>query len=194
MPLRQHFHSFLLGPPIGGVVYKRFGFRGVCIFGIIGAVIDLVARLIVIERKDALEWGFDPQSVILPETPENNLSSTDIQEEDTPGPPQEEAKEGTSTAIEEHNRQASIRSREVAGPQASNEKETVTGVTATTPQLSLFAVLIKLFKSSRAMATVVCFFVHGCGTSSSTTRLSYPTKIVILERLPPHLSPHSLFT
>ncbi|KAK7026072.1 hypothetical protein VNI00_015718 [Paramarasmius palmivorus] len=147
--------GFLLGPPLGGALYERFGFRGVCIFGIIGAVIDLVARLIVIERKDALEWGFDPQSVILPETPESNLSSTDVQEEDTPRPPQE----GSSTAIEEHDRRASIRSRE--GPQAINEKETITGDAAATPQLSLVAVLIKLLKSSRAMATVVCFFVYG---------------------------------
>jgi MFS transporter, DHA1 family, solute carrier family 18 (vesicular amine transporter), member 1/2 len=52
--------SLLLGPPIGGALYPRFGFRAPFVFGIIAAVIDLIGRLLVIERKDALHYGFDP--------------------------------------------------------------------------------------------------------------------------------------
>lgn len=52
----------LAAPPIGGVLYGRFGFRAPFIFGIIFAAIDLLGRLLLIERKDALKWGHDPWS------------------------------------------------------------------------------------------------------------------------------------
>ncbi|ESK93471.1 mfs amine [Moniliophthora roreri MCA 2997] len=154
--------GFLLGPPVGGAIYDHFGFRGVCIFGICGAVIDLIARFVVIERKHALEWGFDPQSVILPENPENNLSSTDVQE-DEDIPRSQEPKEGDTTATEERDRRASIRSREVAeNARVPNEEEKASsGDGFVAPELSLLAVVIKLLKSSRAMATVACLFVYG---------------------------------
>lgn len=50
----------LAAPPISGVLYERFGFRAPFIFGIIVTAVDLVLRLLVIERKDALKWGHDP--------------------------------------------------------------------------------------------------------------------------------------
>ncbi|KAJ8085084.1 hypothetical protein PM082_003866 [Marasmius tenuissimus] len=53
--------GFLIGPPVGGALYQRFGFRGTCIFGVAAAVADLLVRLVVIERADAIKWGFDPQ-------------------------------------------------------------------------------------------------------------------------------------
>lgn len=49
-----------LGPPIGGALYAEFGFRGPFIFGSILAAVDLVGRFVIIERKDALQWGYDP--------------------------------------------------------------------------------------------------------------------------------------
>jgi MFS family permease len=51
----------LIGPPVGGALYQRFGFRGPFVFGMIMAVMDLIARIVVIERKEALKWGVDPQ-------------------------------------------------------------------------------------------------------------------------------------
>ncbi|KAL0569610.1 hypothetical protein V5O48_012350 [Marasmius crinis-equi] len=48
-------------PPVGGVLFRNYGFRGACLFGIIASVVSLIARLIVVERKHALSWGFDPQ-------------------------------------------------------------------------------------------------------------------------------------
>ena len=50
----------LAAPPISGVLYERFGFRAPFIFGIIVTAFDLVFRLLVIERVDALKWGHDP--------------------------------------------------------------------------------------------------------------------------------------
>ncbi|KAJ7748535.1 major facilitator superfamily domain-containing protein [Mycena maculata] len=58
--------GFLAGPPVGGALYSRFGFRGPFIGGIILALIDLIGRLLIIERKDALRWGFDPAAVDAP--------------------------------------------------------------------------------------------------------------------------------
>ncbi|KAJ7456492.1 MFS general substrate transporter [Mycena latifolia] len=52
--------GFLAGPPIGGALYSRFGFRGPFICGIIVSFIDLIGRLLIIERKDALLWDVDP--------------------------------------------------------------------------------------------------------------------------------------
>ncbi|KAJ7102430.1 MFS general substrate transporter [Mycena belliarum] len=58
--------GFLAGPPIGGALYGRFGFRGPFIFGIIICIIDLIGRLFIIERKEALPWGHDPAAVPSP--------------------------------------------------------------------------------------------------------------------------------
>ncbi|KAF9020372.1 MFS general substrate transporter [Hymenopellis radicata] len=41
----------LMGPPIGGALYSRFGFRGPFILGTIFAFIDLIGRVLIIERK-----------------------------------------------------------------------------------------------------------------------------------------------
>ena len=52
--------SQLVGPPVGGVLFNRFGIRGPCIFGIMVIAVDLVGRLLLIERSEALALGFDP--------------------------------------------------------------------------------------------------------------------------------------
>ena len=54
----------LVGPPVGGALFNRFGFRGPCIFGVIITMVDLVGRLLIIERKDAIRYGFDPALVL----------------------------------------------------------------------------------------------------------------------------------
>jgi len=58
--------GFLAGPPIGGALYARFGFRGPFICGIVVSFVDLVGRLLIIERKEALRWNLDPAAVIAP--------------------------------------------------------------------------------------------------------------------------------
>ena len=58
--LSNCINRMLAAPPISGVLYERFGFRAPFIFGIIVTAFDLVFRLLVIERVDALKWGHDP--------------------------------------------------------------------------------------------------------------------------------------
>jgi len=54
----------LCAPPIGGLLFQHFGFRGPFIFDIIITFVDLIGRLLVIERKDALKWRVDPGAVV----------------------------------------------------------------------------------------------------------------------------------
>ena len=51
----------LIAPVVGGALYARFGFRGPFVFAIIFAAIDLLGRLLLIERKEVIRWGHDPQ-------------------------------------------------------------------------------------------------------------------------------------
>lgn len=59
LPLGQ-----LVGPPVGGALFDRFGIRGPCIFAIMVISVDLIGRLLLIERREALALGFDPAVII----------------------------------------------------------------------------------------------------------------------------------
>ncbi|KAE9409352.1 MFS general substrate transporter [Gymnopus androsaceus JB14] len=124
--------GFLVGPPVGGALYSRFGFRGPCIFGIIAAVLDLVGRLVVIERKEALYWDHDPLSV--PEDQESNGN----------GPSQDIVQDSTSTPP-------------TTNPGNTPEKEAVQHA----PSPSFFFVIIQFAKSSRAVVATILTFVYG---------------------------------
>jgi DHA1 family solute carrier family 18 vesicular amine transporter 1/2 len=72
--------GLLLGAPLAGALYGAFGFHGPFIFGVIVTVVDLVGRLLVIERKDALRYGHDPTAAAAPaaaEDPEAKPASGD---------------------------------------------------------------------------------------------------------------------
>lgn len=54
-----------LGPTIGGALYNSLGFHAPFIAGLILLAFDLMLRFLVIERKDAVKWGFDPAAAYL---------------------------------------------------------------------------------------------------------------------------------
>lgn len=58
--LNTVYIRFLIGPPVSGSLYDRFGFHGPFIFGIIVTAFDLIGRFSIIERKHAILWGIDP--------------------------------------------------------------------------------------------------------------------------------------
>ncbi|KZV61838.1 MFS general substrate transporter [Peniophora sp. CONT] len=72
--------GLLLGPPVGGALFSRFGFRGPCIFGVIVTMVDLVGRLLIIERKDAIRYGFDPALVLEKNDAETQAESSAVEE------------------------------------------------------------------------------------------------------------------
>jgi hypothetical protein len=45
-----------MGPPLGGVLFEKLGFRAPFILSISFAAVDLIGRLLVVEKADAVEW------------------------------------------------------------------------------------------------------------------------------------------
>ena len=45
-----------MGPPIGGVLFEKLGFRAPFVLGIGLTFVDLIGRLLVIEKGEAVKW------------------------------------------------------------------------------------------------------------------------------------------
>ncbi|TFK40896.1 major facilitator superfamily domain-containing protein [Crucibulum laeve] len=69
----------MVGPPVGGALYERFGYRGPIVFGLIVTVLDLLGRLFIVERKDAILWGVDPAASVV-SMPEDVASTSGAQQ------------------------------------------------------------------------------------------------------------------
>lgn len=70
-----------MGPPLGGVLFEKLGFRAPFILSIAFASVDLIGRLLIIERVEAIKW--------LEKENELGVSPRPIQDEDatTDAPP-----------------------------------------------------------------------------------------------------------
>ncbi|KAI0078476.1 MFS general substrate transporter [Panus rudis PR-1116 ss-1] len=135
---------FLVGPPVGGALYHTFGFRGPFIFGIIITMVDLIGRLLVIERKDALRFGVDPgrpvkESSIDKETKERG----DTDNPSPAGPPQQAGDNNLETV-------------EVAPPP---------------PRLSHNKVVLTLLRSPRALTVMLNALIYGITYTSTEPTL-----------------------
>ena len=129
---------FILGPPIGGALYARFGFRGPFIFGLGVTVLDLLGRLLIIERKDVLSWEAEVTTVA--------SASIQIKNEDEHSTPEAELVHGSHRL----------------------PRGMANGMPASTPRsLSLLFVMCKLSRSSRALAIFVVTFTYGYGPFNS---------------------------
>ena len=88
--------SLAVGPPVGGLLYNHYGYRAPFIFGIIASVLDLLGRLLIIERRTANLYGVDPAAG-LNIAPENAVK--EIHKQASPNEqlcPDSVKKEGTS--------------------------------------------------------------------------------------------------
>ncbi|KAL1732632.1 major facilitator superfamily domain-containing protein [Schizophyllum commune] len=166
----------IVGPPVGGALYERFGFRGPFIFGIGCSVADLVGRLVIIERKDALRWGVDPAAEVEVAQPEARDEEAQCAEKPpvtvgeaqvaNKGAPQQEggeAHQGASAAaggVEEGR----------TSPSAATPQDVVARTTSNSPShkphFSAMQVLHKLRRSPRAIVTVFMTFVWGIAYSA----------------------------
>jgi DHA1 family solute carrier family 18 vesicular amine transporter 1/2 len=141
----------LIGPPVGGGLYNRFGFRGPFIFGIITAFLDLVGRFLVIERKHAILWDIDT-SVL----PNNGKEQAPIRDEKAV------PKHSHSRDVQKEDSPLRILDISTAGPvnvpeePVDDHRAGNNDVVTVTRSLSLLTVVIRLSKSSRAL---VAFFV-----------------------------------
>ncbi|KAJ3575911.1 hypothetical protein NP233_g775 [Leucocoprinus birnbaumii] len=146
--------GLVLGHPIGGLLYSRFGFRGPFVFTLIGAFIDLVSRLIIIEPKEARRWDINSTTEIRPESPkatphpENGIVP--------PSSPEHEPQ----SEIGPVNNTGTIPFGPGQGAGVVGSKESVE------KPLPLLQVMFKLSKSSRALVALVISFVYGFVYSS----------------------------
>lgn len=134
----------LLGPPLGGALYSRFGFHGPFILTIIITAVDLIARVLIIERKQALLFGVDPAAQ------RASSSSSEEQVAEIPGPADGPQDEGTpATHIQGEKREGY---RENIEYRDAREK---------TDNLSYKRVFKILLKSPRALTVTYNTLIYG---------------------------------
>ncbi|TFK76705.1 MFS general substrate transporter [Pluteus cervinus] len=135
--------GLLIGPPVGGTLYERFGFRGPFVFGLAVTVVDLIGRLIVIERREALKYGHDPAAWTPAKDPELASEKTD------PEP---------TSAKAEIKGDAQIPS--------TSASAVVVGETPPPRTLTLVEVIVELTKSPRALVSLFLALTYGLVYSS----------------------------
>lgn len=148
-----------MGPPVGGVLYGRLGYRAPFIFAEICTVIDLIGRLLIIERKDALLWGVDPAALLTDEQ-----ANSDV--EHTSGGSRENSEQTVAGQPEIVGEMVQASTGEKNSTIQSPEKNTTT-VSSKKP-LSLWSVVIGLCKSSRALVALLIVLVYGYVNQLST--------------------------
>ena len=148
--LRSDSYRVLIGPPVGGALYSHLGFRAPFIFGIGAAVLDLIGRLLIVERREALYWGVDPAA--LPESHVETVNNTEdnFHLRETGSGIQEIVQKAEVRSIDPSPQSLEIR------PQNGN-----TAPPAPPKPLSLVAVLVQLSKSPRALVALVVTFIYG---------------------------------
>jgi len=75
--------AMVSAPALGGTIYQTFGYEAV--FWVLGGmlVIDVILRLLMIERRDAKKWGIDIDSDPAPESDENTALLENSQTQST---------------------------------------------------------------------------------------------------------------
>ena len=167
----------LLGPPVAGVLYKRWGFRAPFIFGITITCIDFLARLLLIERHEAMRWGVDPMAITTggneedPEVVPEVTAGVERAEQPSVPEPQPAAQENTndSTICEgEGGINAQVEKKAMGGDQIEKQlqepkKSRVTAL----PHIAL----LKLMKSPRAGVCIILTFCWGLGWAGQEAAL-----------------------
>jgi len=65
-----------MGPPLGGVLFEKLGFRAPFILSIAFAVVDLIGRLLVVEKAEAVEWLEKEEQPEVPPEPMQGADGT----------------------------------------------------------------------------------------------------------------------
>ena len=138
--------SGLFGPLAGGLLYNRFGFRGPILFGIIITVVDLVGRLLIIERKAAIRYAPDPAATA--DALGVNQGSQKLELGDAKAQSSALA-HGTGAMKDQH------------GGNVPSKAAVMRTQSAPGPRLSLLAVVVRLGKSPRTLAAICCTLIYG---------------------------------
>lgn len=134
----------VLGPPVGGLLYDRFGFRAPFLLGISIALFDLVGRLLIIESKPDPAKCVEPPSIpegsqAVPAT--DTIIVSDVQT----------TSDQTGIAIPMTPRSWS----------RANQTPDIDSECREKVQLSLWQVLVRLSKSPRALSAMFVMVARG---------------------------------
>ncbi|KAF7986230.1 hypothetical protein HWV62_38683 [Athelia sp. TMB] len=143
--------GLVVGPPIGGLLYDHLGYRAPFIFSIIWTMIDLIGRLLIIERKDAVKWAYDPAAL-------HTSSGVELEAPEAPAITDETpATDATGSVTNINEEPVLARAPSVAEPKPV--------------PLSLLAVIIKLLHSPRALMALLLSVVFGTVWTAQETGL-----------------------
>ncbi|KAG5723161.1 hypothetical protein E4T56_gene238 [Termitomyces sp. T112] len=131
----------LIGPAAGGALFTRFGYRGPFIFVIAWTVVDLIARLLIIERKEAFVYGVDPQEVDKSENQGKEMSIN----------PNSGPRDQSLVNVEESDTRMTLNVPHVVDKPRNPSK------------ISILVIFLELTKSSRALVAVILTFAYGVG-------------------------------
>ncbi|KAI0325628.1 MFS general substrate transporter [Cubamyces sp. BRFM 1775] len=156
--------GFLIGPPVAGALDKRFGFRGPFIFGIIVTAIELIGRLLIIERKEAIRWDASFTNLVGRNDPsKERIAYGAVQGEKRPEGSSERVGNGEGDDVAETATPTRVPSRTQAGPENEGQPKDEPSEPA---QLSIPRLLFKLVRSSRALSAVFLTLSYGIMISS----------------------------
>jgi MFS transporter, DHA1 family, solute carrier family 18 (vesicular amine transporter), member 1/2 len=153
----NHF-SFVIGPPVGGFLYGRLGYRAPFVFGEICTILDLAGRLFIIERSDALQWRVDLAALPKGETGEKGHLTNAVHVIDG----QFEQKCLSTSPHSPVLNVSSEKPSEGDGEPLPDAEHEETGITLPVKHLSLHIVVIRLMGSSRALTALFVSLVWGC--------------------------------
>jgi len=164
----------LVGPPVAGALYQRWGFRAPFIFGIIVTCIDLLGRLLLIERHEAMRWGVDPMAIASnskEKDPEVASGVTVVERVEQPSVPE------SRPAVQEIAKDPTVGEGEGYTKVEGEEKVREGDKTEKLPQESKqprvillpHIALLKLMKSPRAGVCLILTFLWGLDWSGQET-------------------------
>ncbi|KJA29368.1 hypothetical protein HYPSUDRAFT_513930 [Hypholoma sublateritium FD-334 SS-4] len=158
----------VIGPAVGGALYDRFGYRRPFIFSIAATVLDLIGRLIIIERKDAMRWGIDPaalkEDITISPLSVNSIGVIEV------GDAQTEKGDANVPAKEDF-----IQCRTVASPVALSSPDPEATLPPQNIHLTLVDVIVLFGKSLRTL--VACFLVFVDSLTYSSEEPSIPVHL-----------------
>ena len=155
----------LVGPPVAGTLYKHWGFRAPFIFGIIITCIDLLSRLLLIERHEALRWGIDPMIIAVSgkeKDPEiaSGVTAVEIVERPSvlePQPTVQGLPRDSTISGGEGGANVEIEGTAMEGDQAEKRSRKSRSHITLLPHI----VLLKLMRSSRAGVCIILTIIWG---------------------------------
>ncbi|KAF7798599.1 hypothetical protein EIP86_009821 [Pleurotus ostreatoroseus] len=136
--------GILIGPPVGGGLYSKFGFRGPFILSIIITAVDLIGRLFIIEKAEADAYRSETESGILEAQPV---------EQDGPGT--------VGETLEMQPIQKNTDKADSAVVSSNTQKATPPAALVPRPSLSLVQVVKKLLGTSRALTVLLSTLIYG---------------------------------